>query len=490
MRTSSAVGLTSLAASICIALAAACSGSDGPQGPAGPAGAPGTVGANGTIGPQGPAANADGGGSSSGGDGGTVLLTLSERAQRGLQIAPVPLALAGKTSAQIEQIGTGSYLVNAAADCENCHSPAPNKYLAGGVVLPLDATQFVVTRNLTPDPTTGLKDTEAQFIQAERTGTDILNVGKALILHPWQHERWMSTADLKAIYAFLRAIPPINNTYAADNKPTLPGLPFTGIYNEGDKDRPLPPEEDAQGQPIPDPENVLRGLAIVPLDIAPPSDPAELALFGRGSYLVNAMGACANCHTNPPRLQNATQSLNTAKLLTGGFVFPAGPAAPIVKVQRSMSANLIGKQHGFFNKPGVDFQVFLKSILQGVHGDDVDANGKSPPLAYPMAYKTYRQLVLRDLEAIYTYLHHLATTADFSGPGVDKITLPAARYCTGNADCTAGESCDTTAKECVGRACVTEDDCDVCQKCDGSNKCAAFTAGEAAQLGACLVTGR
>lgn len=486
MRISSAAGLTSLAASICMALAAACSGSDGAPGPAGAAGTTGAPGAVGAAGSPGAGAS-DGGAASA--DAAPFILTLSERAQRGLEIAPVPLALAGKTAAQIEQIGIGSYLVNAAADCENCHSPAPNKYLAGGVVVPLDATNFVVTRNLTPDPTTGLKDTEAQFIQAERTGTDILNVGKALMIHPWLHERWMSTADLKAIYAFLKVIPPINNAYQSDVKPTLPGLPFTGVYNEGDVDRVLPPETDSSGQPVPDPENVLRGLAIVPLDIPPPADPVELSLYGRGSYLVNAMGACSGCHTNPPRLQNATQSLNTSKLLTGGFVFPTGPAAPILKVQRSMSANLVGKQHGFFNKPGVDFQVFLRTITEGIHGDDIDANGKAPPLVYPMSFKTYRSLTLRDLQAIYTYMHHVATTADFSGPGVDKITQSAARYCTNNPDCMAGETCDTTAHECVGRTCATAADCDVCQKCDGASTCAAYTAGEAAQLGACIATG-
>jgi hypothetical protein len=487
MRMSTVVCVTSIAAAVVFGLVAACSGSDGAAGAAGAAGAPGAAGAAGAVGPAGGTGD---GGTAGTADAAPFLLALTERAQRGLAISPVPLAIAGKTPAQIEQIGIGSYIVNAAAACGDCHSPAPDKYLAGGVTIPLDPTNFVVTRNLTPDPTTGLKDTEGQYIQAERTGTDILNVGKALLVHPWQNERWQSTSDLKSIYAFLRAIPAITNPYAADTKPTLPGLAFPTSYDEGEISRVLPPEVDAMGQPVPDPESVLRGLAIVPLDIPPPASASDLALYGRGSYLVNAIGACANCHTNPARLQNATQSINTAKMLTGGQVFPAGPAAPIVKVQRSMSANLVGKTNGFFNQPGVTFQVFLQTITMGVHGDELGGATPARPLAFPMPYRTFRNLTLGDLEAIYTYMHHVATTASFTGAGVDHVTLPAARYCAANADCTGlNETCDTTAKECVGRTCATASDCDVCQKCSGTSKCAAFTAAEGAQLGACIVTG-
>src|SRR5687767_13166371 len=111
---------------------AAC-GSDGA---AGPAGAPGATGTAGTAGPPGPPGSSTDGGTSSNEDASTLIVPLSERAQRGLSITPVPLALQGKTAAQIEEIGIGSYLVNAAADCSGCHTPAPNKYLAGGVVFP------------------------------------------------------------------------------------------------------------------------------------------------------------------------------------------------------------------------------------------------------------------------------------------------------------------------------------------------------------------
>jgi hypothetical protein len=472
MRPVTAVKTTSLLTALCLALAAACGGSDGAAGPAGPAGAAGAAGAPGAAGAAGPAGEAGTGGfNGDGGPGSALLLTLSERARRGLDIAPVPLNLTGKTAAQIEQIGIGSYMANALAECTSCHSPSPDpsKYFAGGVVFPLGPGLQVVSRNLTPDPGTGLKDTEDQFIQASRNGTDILNTGSALIFHPWQHHRWLSTDDLKAVYAFLQVIPPVSNTYAADNKPAAPPVTFPAKYNEGDVDRPLPPETDGTGQPVPDPDNVLRGLAIVPLDIPFPTDAAELTRFGRGSYIINAGAACAACHTNPDRdYQSATQKVQTAQYMTGGRVIPADPTLqPLVKVVRSMSANLLGQNNGFFNASNISFQVFLTTITQGVHGTNVAADGTAPPLNYPMPYREFRNLTLSDLEAVYTYFRYIAQTAPIVGAN-DKKTQHAARFCgTGGVQCAQGETCDSTTNECVGAACTSDSDCDACQTCVG-----------------------
>src|SRR5262249_56164018 len=44
------------------------------------------------------------------------------KSERGLAIAPVPLNLAGKDR---DLVGLGSYLVNAVATCNNCHSAGP-----------------------------------------------------------------------------------------------------------------------------------------------------------------------------------------------------------------------------------------------------------------------------------------------------------------------------------------------------------------------------
>jgi hypothetical protein len=464
-----------------LVLAAACSGSDGATGAAGPAGAAGAAGQSGQTGVAGPAGSAGPAGPAgssfdAGGEGGLSLIALSDRARQGLAIAPVPLALAGKTPAQIEQIGIGAYYVNAVSVCGDCHTPSPDKYLAGGLVFPLDgAGHTVATRNLTPDVATGLRDTEGQFLQAERNGTDVLNVGSALIVHPWQYSRWLSTDDLKAIYAFLTSIPAVSNSVPADNKAGIPAgtIAFPDVYNEGAKVRPLPPESDALG-PIPDPGNLERGLTIVPLDIPPPSDPITVARYARGSYIVNAATGCAACHSNPDRnYADPNQPLMTANYLTGGRVFPTGPAAAMFGVTRSMSANLVGSTNGFFRGPNVSFAVFAATITRGVHADEpVPDGGTARPLAYPMPARFFRNMVEEDLLSLYTYLKHVADNANITG-AADKITQEAARYCPspGNATgCQAGETCDAS-HECVGRACTKDTECDACQTCDGTNHC-------------------
>src|SRR5437868_12810900 len=77
------------------------------------------------------------------GDGGTgdmPVQALSARAQRGLTagVSPFTIDTTGMTIAQQEQVGIGSYLVNAVGGCADCHdqtvpgSPPTVKFLAGG----------------------------------------------------------------------------------------------------------------------------------------------------------------------------------------------------------------------------------------------------------------------------------------------------------------------------------------------------------------------
>src|SRR5215475_713205 len=51
------------------------------------------------------------------------------RIERGFEIAPVPLNLKGKNR---ELVGLGSYLVNAVALCNDCHSAGPESAYAPG----------------------------------------------------------------------------------------------------------------------------------------------------------------------------------------------------------------------------------------------------------------------------------------------------------------------------------------------------------------------
>jgi hypothetical protein len=66
--------------------------------------------------------------------------------------------------------------------------------------------------NLTPDQNTGLGIwTEEMFVSAIRMGKHMGTSRPILPPMPWQDFAVMSDADLKAIYAYLRTIPPIAN---------------------------------------------------------------------------------------------------------------------------------------------------------------------------------------------------------------------------------------------------------------------------------------
>ena len=67
--------------------------------------------------------------------------------------------------------------------------------------------------NLTPDPETGvLRDwTEEQFIEALRTGRHQGQGRPILPPMPWPWIGQMTDDDLRAVYAYLRQIPPVRN---------------------------------------------------------------------------------------------------------------------------------------------------------------------------------------------------------------------------------------------------------------------------------------
>jgi mono/diheme cytochrome c family protein len=405
-------------------------------------------------------------------------------------------------------IAQGSYLVNSLIGCGDCHTSDPKKPFAGGVKYPIDQQgHFVFSRNLTPDPTTGMKLTEDQFVTMMQTGADFRHQGQLLFVMPWPNFRWMTTDDLKAIYAFLKVLPPIVNAVPDDDKGPAAAqgpVPLPTMYDEGEEPRPLPPAhapnllgppEDADAPP--DPGHAVLGAALLPLAYAKMANFAsrsaeEQASFGRGSYLVNA-AACSDCHTNqngaarnyapgPSFLQIAT-----ADYLTGGLTFTDPPAFNALLGQtRSMSQNLIGVS-GYFNQPDTTYLTFAAEMDTISHASD------TPPLSlgWPMPAAHLRTLVPQDLQDIYTYMKILAEDYDHTGQA-DKQTQDPARYCTTSADCSgaAGVYCfvdssspATVGNQCLAKTCTTAADCDACQTC-GAAGCQAPAATDA-----CLTTG-
>jgi hypothetical protein len=138
--------------------------------------------------------------------------------QQGFRIAPVPLDLKGKDR---DLVGLGSYLVNAAGGCNDCHTNP--SYLKGGnpfqgQLKQVNASHYLAggasfgpftSRNLTPGK--GLPETFEEFKGILRTGVDPdkehPQFGPFLQVMPWPVYQDLSDHDIRAIYEYLRSIP-------------------------------------------------------------------------------------------------------------------------------------------------------------------------------------------------------------------------------------------------------------------------------------------
>ncbi len=152
----------------------------------------------------------------------------------------------------------GKYLVTAVAGCGDCHTPwkmgerGPepdmSRMLSGspeGMIMKqpkldmpwmaaISATftafstpvGIAYSKNLTPD-TSGIgKWDETMFILALRNGKHLGNGRPIMPPMPWQNFKNMTDDDLKAIWAYLRSIPPIkNNVPEAVMAPPPPDAP-------------------------------------------------------------------------------------------------------------------------------------------------------------------------------------------------------------------------------------------------------------------------
>lgn len=110
----------------------------------------------------------------------------------------------------------GAYLTTLAS-CTDCHTPRNEKgqYLAGmafaggNVVLHGDAREPKAAPNLTPSPNGIPYYTDALFIETIRTGR--VRDRKISDIMPWGHYRGMTDDDLKAIFAYLKTLAPVDH---------------------------------------------------------------------------------------------------------------------------------------------------------------------------------------------------------------------------------------------------------------------------------------
>src|ERR1700730_9138227 len=180
------------------------------------------------------------------------------KVRKGFRIAPVHLNLQGKDH---ELVGLGSYIVNAQADCNGCHSAGPQTeflrggnpyfgqpeqinpatYLGGGrdfgpYPAPSSALH-IISRNLTPDKN-GLPEgghTFAEFRHIIRSGEDMDHlhpncsatvttnclqppfISDLLQIMPCVNYRFMTYRGLRSLYEYLSAIPCIEGPEDPNN---------------------------------------------------------------------------------------------------------------------------------------------------------------------------------------------------------------------------------------------------------------------------------
>lgn len=166
-------------------------------------------------------------------------------------------------------LARGKYIFTAAG-CQGCHTDEKNKgeLLAGGRALKTPFGTFYPP-NITPDPTYGIgKWSDEDFARALRLG--VSPTGEHLYpAFPYTAYTKMSDQDVRDLKAYVFSLPPV----AKANKPHELRFPYNMRFGLV----------------------LWKALNFQPGRLEP--DPAHDAQWNRGRYLVEALGHCAECHT-------------------------------------------------------------------------------------------------------------------------------------------------------------------------------------------------
>ena len=195
-----------------------------------------------------------------------------------------PTGPASPAEPTAELVARGKYVFATAGGCA-CHTPPDAVGLnAGGMKFDL-FIGVVYSRNITPDPETGIGAwTDAQVTNAIRRG-ERPDGSKLFPIHPYKYLGNIADDEIEALVAYLKSVTPIKSSVPARSlKIPVPSLTIPAASKVAPRD----------------------GLA-------------------RGAYLAGGAGHCTECHT-PRRFDF---SPDDAKFLAGG----PGP-------QRSRAANI------------------------------------------------------------------------------------------------------------------------------------------------------
>jgi len=122
-----------------------------------------------------------------------------------------------------DQVAYGKYMITA-ANCFECHTKQDKgkvvgEPFAGGFEFPMPDGSTIRSANITPDNETGIGSlTREMFIKKFQMYADsnykpaTLKPGMVNTMMPWDMYGKMDTADLGAIYTYLRTVKPVKNT--------------------------------------------------------------------------------------------------------------------------------------------------------------------------------------------------------------------------------------------------------------------------------------
>lgn len=199
-------------------------------------------------------------------------------------------------AADAEAIARGKYLFDAAG-CVGCHTDSANKgaALAGGRRLKTPFGDFLAP-NITSDPVHGIgKWTDADFIRALREGK-APDGSSYYPAFPYPSYTGMVDRDILDIKAYIFSLPPS----ATPNKPHELKAPYNiRLLNFAWK-------------------SLFFTAGPMAPDLSVPRDAR------RGSYLVNAVAHCGECHTDRNMFGAKRRNVNLAGASTG----PEGGSVP------------------------------------------------------------------------------------------------------------------------------------------------------------------
>jgi mono/diheme cytochrome c family protein len=203
-----------------------------------------------------------------------------------LVAGPSAMAQGQPPPAPADVLAKGEYLARA-GDCVACHTMPGGELFGGGRPMP---TPFgtLYSSNISPDPDTGIgRWTPDQFYTLMHSGR-FPDGGLIYPAMPFGAYTKMTRADVDAIYAFLKSVPPVHLA----NRPHDLRFPYNN-------------------------RSLILGwrtLFFTEGEYQP--DPAKSDDWNRGAYLVQGAGHCGMCHTAINALGGSSES----KAFQGGLI--------------------------------------------------------------------------------------------------------------------------------------------------------------------------